>query len=72
MVAALRGSRTVPSNIRIDFERPVAEPMLWIPDAVAGAVGNGDRSSSHLTRGCHFQNSSARRPACFRGRAGEH
>jgi len=28
MVAAMRGSRTIPSSIRIDFERPVAEPML--------------------------------------------
>lgn len=39
MVATMRGSRAIPRSIRIDFERPGEEPMLWIPDAVAGAVG---------------------------------
>ena len=50
MVAAMRGSRTISSSIRIDFERPVAEPMLWIRDAVAGAVGIAQRGEPELQR----------------------
>lgn len=43
LVKALRGKRSISSSIRIEFARPKDEPMLWIPDAVAGAV-NGARS----------------------------
>jgi len=38
LVEALRGSRRISSEIRVDFARPLNEPMLWVPDAVAGAV----------------------------------
>lgn len=39
MVVALRGRRLLTSQIRVDMSRPLEEPMLWVPDIVAGAVG---------------------------------
>jgi hypothetical protein len=38
-VANLVGKRLITPALRVDSARPVEEPMLWIPDAVAGAVG---------------------------------
>ncbi|MGL5825832.1 MAG: hypothetical protein ACRCYU_13640 [Nocardioides sp.] len=38
MVTALRTQSVLPERVRVDFARPLDEPMLWIPDAVAGAV----------------------------------
>lgn len=38
MVSALRGKRLLPPSMRVDHARPTEEPMLWVPDAVAGAV----------------------------------
>lgn len=38
LVEALRGRRSVSLGIRVEFARPKDEPMLWVPDAVAGAV----------------------------------
>lgn len=38
MVDALRSRGFIDQSIRIDFAYPLNEPMLWIPDAVAGAV----------------------------------
>ncbi|MDO9395841.1 MAG: hypothetical protein Q7T71_04795 [Herbiconiux sp.] len=38
MVASLRTTRALPASIRVDHARPLDEPLLWIPDAVAGAV----------------------------------
>ena len=38
LVKALRGKRSISSSIRVEFARPKDEPMLWVPDAVAGAV----------------------------------
>lgn len=38
LVEALRGKRSVSVGIRVEFARPKDEPMLWVPDAVAGAV----------------------------------
>ena len=38
LVEALRGSRSISSDLRVDFARPLDEPMLWVPDSVAGAV----------------------------------
>lgn len=42
MVDALRTRGVIPKSLRLDFERPRNEPMLWVPDVVAGAV-----SASH-------------------------
>ncbi len=39
MVAALRGARVIGSGLRAEFGYPSDEPMLWVADAVAGAVG---------------------------------
>lgn len=39
MIAALRGKRLLPAHVRVEFAMPTQEPMLWVPDAVAGAVG---------------------------------
>lgn len=39
MVDALRSQKIITSGIRIDFARPNNEPMLWIPDALAGSSG---------------------------------
>lgn len=38
LIAALRGFDAVGSGLTMDFARPLKEPMLWVPDAVAGAV----------------------------------
>ncbi len=38
-VANLVGKRLITPALRVDSARPLEEPMLWIPDAVAGAVG---------------------------------
>jgi hypothetical protein len=32
-----RRRRLIPSELQVDFARPKVEPMLWLPDAVAGA-----------------------------------
>lgn len=37
MVDALRGKRVI-QRLRVDIAKPSEEPMLWVPDAVAGAV----------------------------------
>jgi hypothetical protein len=39
MIAALRSRQVLPDSLTFDFARPVQEPMLWLPDAIAGAVG---------------------------------
>ena len=39
MIDALRGKKVLPSTVRVEFAQPREEPMLWVPDAVAGAVG---------------------------------
>jgi hypothetical protein len=38
MVANLRSARTLPGSIRVDHARPLEEPLLWLPDSIAGAV----------------------------------
>ncbi|MBB3090241.1 hypothetical protein [Nocardioides albus] len=39
MVDSMRGAGALTGKLRVEFEDPNLEPMLWIPDAVAGAVG---------------------------------
>lgn len=39
-VDRLRGRRIITNRIRLDFAYPSTEPMLWIPDVVAGAIGS--------------------------------
>jgi hypothetical protein len=38
LVDAIRSQRRITPAIRVDTARPRDEPMLWLPDAVAGAV----------------------------------
>lgn len=37
-VEYLRGSRRLPATLRVDVAQPSTEPMLWLPDIVAGAT----------------------------------
>ena len=39
MIDALRGRHIIPDAFTVDFAQPRQEPMLWLPDAIAGAVG---------------------------------
>ena len=39
LIDAIRGKKLIPVEMRIDVGRPSAEPMLWMPDIVAGAAG---------------------------------
>jgi hypothetical protein len=39
MVAALRSKKVISELLRAEFQLPSQEPMLWLPDAIAGAVG---------------------------------
>ncbi len=43
MFAALHARSAMPARLRIDFALPTDEPMLWVADAVAGAVGQARR-----------------------------
>ena len=38
MVQSLRASHTLTSGMRVDHVRGALEPLLWLPDAVCGAV----------------------------------
>lgn len=42
MLDALRSRGTLAAGLAVTFARPIQEPMLWLPDAIAGAV------SAHL------------------------
>lgn len=43
MFAALHAKHAMPAELHIDFASPAEEPMLWVADAVAGAVGQARR-----------------------------
>lgn len=43
MVAAMRGSGSLTGSLRVEFEDPKTEPLLWIPDVIAGALGAARR-----------------------------
>lgn len=44
-VLFLRGAQLLSRHLRLDFAHPSEEPMLWLPDAVAGAVGLARRGA---------------------------
>lgn len=46
LVDALRGAGTLTGALHVDFGDPNVEPMLWIPDAIAGAFGAARRGNS--------------------------
>lgn len=39
LIRSIRGKKLIPKAMRIEVGQPSAEPMLWVPDIVAGAVG---------------------------------
>jgi hypothetical protein len=43
MFAALHAKHAMPAEFHIDFALPTEDPMLWVADAVAGAVGQARR-----------------------------
>lgn len=50
-VNVLRARREVSKTLRVNFARGVEEPLVWLPDIVAGAVGaaRGDGDQQYLT-----------------------
>lgn len=47
MVANLRTTDALPLSIRVDHALPLEEPLLWVPDAVAGAVAAAHDGRDH-------------------------
>lgn len=45
-VQTLRGNRVLPASLRVEIALPTSEPMLWVPDAVAGAVNASRRGKT--------------------------
>jgi hypothetical protein len=39
MIDAIRSKRLITPALRVETARPSEEPMLWLPDCIAGAVG---------------------------------
>jgi hypothetical protein len=39
LIDSIRGKKLISAGMRIDVQQPSIEPMLWMPDIVAGAVG---------------------------------
>ncbi|OMQ16277.1 hypothetical protein A7K94_0203590 [Modestobacter sp. VKM Ac-2676] len=39
MVASIRGKRLITTALRVDTAMAQEEPLLWVPDAIAGAYG---------------------------------
>lgn len=39
LIDAIRGKKLIPAEMRIDVGQPSVEPMLWMPEIVAGAAG---------------------------------
>ena len=51
MVANLRTTDALPPTLRIDHAKPLEEPLLWVPDAVAGAIAAAHNGRTHF-RAC--------------------
>lgn len=47
MVASMRTTHVLPASIRVDHARPFDEPLLWLPDSVAGAVAAAHDGKPH-------------------------
>lgn len=46
MFDALRDKKVIGPGLRLGFAKPSGEPMLWLPDAIAGVVGSSQRGES--------------------------
>ena len=42
LIDRLRGSHRIPTRIRLMFELPSIEPMLWLPDQILGMIGDAE------------------------------
>ncbi|MDL5487463.1 hypothetical protein [Microbacterium wangruii] len=40
MMDGMRSQRVIPQTLRLDFALPSSEPMIWLPDIIAGVVGD--------------------------------
>jgi hypothetical protein len=49
-INAFRGRRELTANIFVGHGRPLEEPLLWVPDIVAGAVGEAVRGDDSYQR----------------------
>ncbi|OUZ10556.1 hypothetical protein BHE97_07305 [Aeromicrobium sp. PE09-221] len=47
MVASLHGSGAISPGFTVTFAKPLDDPMLWIPDAVAGMTLAALRDDNH-------------------------
>ncbi|MFB4288031.1 hypothetical protein ACBI99_10365 [Nonomuraea sp. ATR24] len=43
LVAVLQGRHSMPPRLRLSWSDPSAEPLLWLPDIVAGALSRAER-----------------------------
>lgn len=50
MLDAVRSKGFLRAELRLEFARPQVEPMLWIPDAVAGALGAALKARDTIPR----------------------
>ncbi|GAB3853513.1 hypothetical protein GCM10029963_44900 [Micromonospora andamanensis] len=51
-VAQLKQRRIIPGHLRVDFARPhgaEGDPLLWLPDVVAGVVGTAHGSAGRTS-----------------------
>lgn len=48
LIAALRSRGAIPTSLTVEFIQPEQEPMLWPPDAVAGAIGMRRRGADDV------------------------
>ena len=58
LVERLRGERAIGKGLRVDIGLPSFEPMLWVPDAIAGAVAaarKGGETEHRATLGTMVQ-----------------
>ncbi|MDA0633893.1 hypothetical protein OUY22_10720 [Nonomuraea sp. MCN248] len=48
LVAVLQGRHSMPPRLRLSWCDPAAEPLLWLPDIVAGALSRAERGDERF------------------------
>ncbi|GGP16202.1 hypothetical protein LDL08_40430 [Nonomuraea glycinis] len=43
LVAVLQGRHSMPPKLRLSWRDPLTEPLLWLPDIIAGALSRAER-----------------------------
>ena len=51
LLQAARTKKIISSRLRVDFAKPLDEPMLWLPDVVAGAYGYARKGTNEKAWG---------------------